>query len=116
MATAALLVEDVLEEVGHAQWVFVMPKMLRPERRCSPLHSRYYGAYSNASRGKRRRQDEETGLGFDDAEGPVGSGDANAPGQPADLRGAGPTVCGGQELVFKLTEGAERAFQRAADQ
>jgi hypothetical protein len=29
-ATAALLAEDVLEEVGHAQWVFVMPKMLRP--------------------------------------------------------------------------------------
>ena len=30
MATAALLCEEVLEEVGHAQWVFVMPKMLRP--------------------------------------------------------------------------------------
>ena len=29
-ATAALLAEEVLEEVGHAQWVFVMPKMLRP--------------------------------------------------------------------------------------
>ena len=29
-ATAALLAVDVLEEVGHAQWVFVMPKMLRP--------------------------------------------------------------------------------------
>jgi hypothetical protein len=29
-ATAALLAEDVLEEVGHAQWVFVIPKMLRP--------------------------------------------------------------------------------------
>ena len=29
-ATAALLVEDVLEEVAHAQWVFVIPKMLRP--------------------------------------------------------------------------------------
>ena len=29
-ATAALLAEDVLEQVGHAQWVFVMPKMLRP--------------------------------------------------------------------------------------
>ena len=29
-ATAALLVEDVLEDVGHAQWVFVIPKMLRP--------------------------------------------------------------------------------------
>jgi hypothetical protein len=29
-ATAALLREEVLEEVGHAQWVFVMPKMLRP--------------------------------------------------------------------------------------
>ena len=29
-ATAALLAEDVLEKVGHAQWVFVMPKMLRP--------------------------------------------------------------------------------------
>ena len=28
-ATAALLADDVLEEVGHAQWVFVMPKMLR---------------------------------------------------------------------------------------
>jgi hypothetical protein len=27
--TAALLREEVLEEVGHAQWVFVMPKMLR---------------------------------------------------------------------------------------
>jgi hypothetical protein len=25
-----LLREEVLEEVGHAQWVFVMPKMLRP--------------------------------------------------------------------------------------
>ena len=29
-ATAALLAEDVLEEVGHTQWVFVIPKMLRP--------------------------------------------------------------------------------------
>jgi hypothetical protein len=29
-ATAALLADEVLEEVGHAQWVFVMPKMLRP--------------------------------------------------------------------------------------
>jgi len=29
-ATAALLAEEVLEEVGHAQWVFVIPKMLRP--------------------------------------------------------------------------------------
>jgi hypothetical protein len=23
-------VQEVFEEVGHAQWVFVMPKMLRP--------------------------------------------------------------------------------------
>ncbi len=30
VATAALLAEDVLEEVAHAQWVFVIPKMLRP--------------------------------------------------------------------------------------
>jgi len=29
-ATAALLAEEVFKEVGHAQWVFVMPKMLRP--------------------------------------------------------------------------------------
>jgi len=29
-ATAELLAEEVLEEVGHAQWVFVIPKMLRP--------------------------------------------------------------------------------------
>jgi len=29
-ATAVLLAEEVLEEVGHAQWVFVIPKMLRP--------------------------------------------------------------------------------------
>jgi hypothetical protein len=29
-ATAALLAEEVLASVGHAQWVFVMPKMLRP--------------------------------------------------------------------------------------
>ena len=29
-ATAALLAEDVIEEIGHAQWVFVIPKMLRP--------------------------------------------------------------------------------------
>ena len=29
-ATAALLRDEVLEEVGHSQWVFVMPKMLRP--------------------------------------------------------------------------------------
>ncbi|MDX2438075.1 MAG: transposase [Acidobacteriota bacterium] len=29
-ATAVLLAEDVLKEVGHAQWVFVIPKMLRP--------------------------------------------------------------------------------------
>ena len=28
-ATAALLRDEVLEEVGHSQWVFVMPKMLR---------------------------------------------------------------------------------------
>ena len=28
--TAALLAGDVLEEVGHAQWVFVIPKMLHP--------------------------------------------------------------------------------------
>jgi hypothetical protein len=27
---AALLAEEVLEDVGHAQWVFVIPKMLRP--------------------------------------------------------------------------------------
>ena len=27
--TAALLAEEVFEEVGHAQWVFVIPKMLR---------------------------------------------------------------------------------------
>jgi len=30
VATAALLADEVLEQVGHAQWVFVMPKMLRP--------------------------------------------------------------------------------------
>lgn len=30
-ATAALLAEDVLEQVGHAQWGFVIPKMLRPD-------------------------------------------------------------------------------------
>ena len=29
-ATAELLAEEVLEEVVHAQWVFVIPKMLRP--------------------------------------------------------------------------------------
>jgi hypothetical protein len=29
-ATAALLREEVLEEVAHAQWVLTMPKMLRP--------------------------------------------------------------------------------------
>ena len=29
-ATAALSAEEVIEEVGHAQWVFVIPKMLRP--------------------------------------------------------------------------------------
>jgi hypothetical protein len=29
-ATAVLLREEVFEEVGHTQWVFVMPKMLRP--------------------------------------------------------------------------------------
>jgi len=29
-ATAALLTDEVFEEVGHAQWVFVIPKMLRP--------------------------------------------------------------------------------------
>ena len=29
-ATAALLAEDVLKEVAQAQWVFVIPKMLRP--------------------------------------------------------------------------------------
>jgi len=29
-ATAARLREDVLEPVGHAQWVFTVPKMLRP--------------------------------------------------------------------------------------
>jgi hypothetical protein len=28
-ATAVLLREGVLEEVGHTQWVFVIPKMLR---------------------------------------------------------------------------------------
>jgi len=30
VATAALLAEDVLADVDHAQWVFVIPKMLRP--------------------------------------------------------------------------------------
>ena len=30
VATAAMLAEDVLSDVGHAQWVLVMPKMLRP--------------------------------------------------------------------------------------
>jgi len=34
-ATAALLAEDVLEEVAHAQWVFVIPKMLRPCTSCT---------------------------------------------------------------------------------
>ena len=29
-ATAARLCEEVLEAVGHAQWVFTVPKMLRP--------------------------------------------------------------------------------------
>jgi hypothetical protein len=29
-ATAVLLAEDVLADVAHAQWVFVIPKMLRP--------------------------------------------------------------------------------------
>ena len=29
-ATAALPAEEVLEEVGHAQWVFVIPKRLGP--------------------------------------------------------------------------------------
>ncbi len=29
-ATAVLLREEVLQEVGHVQWVFVMPQMLRP--------------------------------------------------------------------------------------
>jgi hypothetical protein len=29
-ATAALLAEEVLADVAHAQWVFVIPKMLRP--------------------------------------------------------------------------------------
>jgi hypothetical protein len=29
-ATAALLAEEVIEQVGHAQSVFVIPKMLRP--------------------------------------------------------------------------------------
>jgi len=29
-ATAARLCEEVLEAVGHAQWVFAVPKMLRP--------------------------------------------------------------------------------------
>jgi hypothetical protein len=29
-ATAAMLADEVLEEVGHAQWVLVVPKMLRP--------------------------------------------------------------------------------------
>jgi hypothetical protein len=28
-ATATLLADEIFEEVGHAQWVFVMPKMLR---------------------------------------------------------------------------------------
>jgi len=135
-ATAALLREEVLEEVGHAHWVFVMPKMLRPyflhhrellgglaraawetvrelmvaatgEDNLHPgmvavvqtagdllrdqaegfepaeflarviMHIpgprrhlvRYYGAYSNVSRGKRRRQDKATiGAGPRDSE------------------------------------------------
>jgi len=144
-ATAALLREEVLEEVGHAQWVFVIPKMLRPyflhhRVRVEPedgraverlaryimrppisleriewrgdgevlyrpkgghdgrsrhpgdpaeafepaeflarviMHVpeprrhlvRYYGAYSNVSRGKRRRQDKATiGAGPRDSE------------------------------------------------
>ncbi|MEJ2024325.1 MAG: transposase [Deltaproteobacteria bacterium] len=29
-ATAAVLAEEVFEDVAHAQWVFVIPKMLRP--------------------------------------------------------------------------------------
>jgi hypothetical protein len=29
-AVAAFLREEVLAEVGHAQWVFSIPKMLRP--------------------------------------------------------------------------------------
>ncbi len=41
-ATAALLREEVLEEVGHAQWVLVMPKMLRPYFLCRIRHRKYY--------------------------------------------------------------------------
>jgi len=29
VATAALLAEEVIEEVGHARWVFVVPEMLQ---------------------------------------------------------------------------------------
>ena len=44
-ATAALLAEEVLEEVGHAQWVFVMPKMLRPYFLCRIRHRKYYADF-----------------------------------------------------------------------
>ena len=46
-ATAALLAEEVFEEVGHAQWVFVSRKMLRPYF----LHHReFLGGLARAAR------------------------------------------------------------------
>ncbi len=44
--TAALLAEDVLEEVAHAQWVFVIPKMLRSHF----LHKEAAGGATRSSR------------------------------------------------------------------
>ncbi len=38
----AYLVEEVVAEVGHAQWVFTVPKMLRPYFLCRIRHRKYY--------------------------------------------------------------------------
>ena len=41
-----LLAEEVLEDIGHGQWVFVIPKMLRP---CFLHHRELLGGLTRAA-------------------------------------------------------------------
>jgi len=83
-ATAAMLAEEVIEEVGHAQWVFVMPKMLpRPSIRRNSLPASSCTSPSRGGtwcgttggtrmcRGKRRKTEAENGEVVGDGDGPA---------------------------------------------
>jgi hypothetical protein len=102
-ATAVLLREEVLEEVGHAQWVFVMPKMLRPY---FLHHRKLLGGLARAAWERVR----ELMVAATGGEGPrpgmvavvqtagdLACGNAEANREPADfaLHGSNRLLCGG---------------------